>query len=143
MELTVVLLVKMYYNFWNQNSRYRVSHSLQPVSVLSYMNLDYTNSSYLGSILILSSYLHIGLPSGLFPLYISYSHRVHIFFSTVSDTYPVNLILLGMIMLLMSGEECPVLSSLLCRFLKPPAVSFLFSARGCQASSVNFVLLSS
>jgi hypothetical protein len=54
---------------WNLNIHYHVHKSLLLVHILSQINLVHTIPSHpipLRSILILSSHLHLGLPSGLF-----------------------------------------------------------------------------
>jgi hypothetical protein len=54
-------------SFWNPKVHRRVHKSPPLVPILSPINPVYTTQSYLRSILILSTHLHLGLPSGLFP----------------------------------------------------------------------------
>jgi hypothetical protein len=53
---------------YNPNVHYRIHKCSPPVSILSQLNPVHTpQPTYLRSILILSTHLHLGLPSGLFP----------------------------------------------------------------------------
>jgi hypothetical protein len=78
------------------------------------------------SILILSTHLHLGLPSGLFlsgfPTNILYA----VLFSPIRATCPAHLTPLDLIILIMSGEDYKSSSFSLCSFLQPPVASSLF-----------------
>jgi hypothetical protein len=52
---------------WNPKVHYRVHKSPLPDPILSQINPSHTNPSYPRSVLILSTHLHLGLRSGLFP----------------------------------------------------------------------------
>jgi hypothetical protein len=73
------------------------------------------------SIIILSTHLRLGVPSGLF-LY----DFLTISLLPIRATCPAHLIILGLIILIMLGEEYKSRDSLLCTFLHPPVTSSLF-----------------
>jgi hypothetical protein len=79
----------------------------------------------LRSILILSTYLRLGLPSGLFPSGFP-TNVLYAFFSPIRVTCPVHLILIDLIILIILEEEYKWRSSSLCSFLQPPITSSLF-----------------
>jgi len=77
-------------------------------------------------ILMLSSHLHLGLPSGLFPS--GFPTKIHYTpqTSSIRATRPVYLILLDLITRTILGEEYRLLSSQLCTYLhSPKAISFI------------------
>jgi hypothetical protein len=81
----------------------------------------------LKSILLLSTHLRLGLPSHLFP--------------SGFPTCPAHLILLNLIILIISGEECKLWSSSLCSFLlfHPSSVQ-IFSSPPCSQISSVYIL---
>ena len=77
------------------------------------------------SILILSTHLRLGLPSGLFPLRIPLQDPIHTLSSTTCATCPAHLILLDFITRTILGEEYKSFSSSLCNILHSPVTSSL------------------
>jgi hypothetical protein len=71
------------------------------------------------SILILSTYLRLGLPSGLFPSGFPTNILYTFLFSSIRVTCNAHLILPDLIILIILGEEYKVWSFLLCWFLQP------------------------
>jgi hypothetical protein len=90
---------------WNSKVHYHVYESPLLFPILSQINPDYTFPSYLRSILILSTHLHLGLPSGLFPSGFPTNILHKFFFSAIHATCPAQLILLDLIILIILGKE--------------------------------------
>jgi hypothetical protein len=67
------------------------------------------------SILILSTHLHLGLPSVLFPS-VFHTNNLYTFLFAIHATWPAHLILLDLIVLIILGEEYTSRSSSLCSF---------------------------
>ena len=77
------------------------------------------------SVLILSSHLCLGLPSGLFPSGFPNKTLCTSLLSPVRSTWPTHLILLNFITRTILGEHYTSLSSPLCSFLHSPVTSSL------------------
>jgi len=98
------------------------------------------------SILILSSLLRLGLPSGLFPLGFPNKPLYALLLSPICTTCPAQLILLDLVTLMIFGEEYRSLSSSLCNFLYSPVISsllgpnILFSTLFLATLSLRFSL---
>jgi hypothetical protein len=80
----------------------------------------------LRSILILSTQLRLGLPSGLF--WFSHQYPISIPNHSMRGTCSTHLILPDFIILIILGEQYRLLSSSLCIFFQPPVTSPLFGS---------------
>jgi hypothetical protein len=84
---------------WNPKVHYRIHKSLPLVPILSQIDPVHTTPSHLSQILILSTHLRLGLPSGLFlsgfPTNILYAF----IFSPIRATCPAHLIFLDLVIL--------------------------------------------
>jgi hypothetical protein len=75
----------------------------QEPSTDPYREPDRSNPYHLRSILILSTHLRLGLPSGLFPS--GFPTNILYVFFPIRPTCPAHLILLALIILVVLGEE--------------------------------------
>jgi hypothetical protein len=79
---------------WNPKVHYRVDRSPPLVPILSPVTLVHTIPSYLSNIhLVLSTHLHLGHPSGLFPSTFPTNILYTFIFSPIRPTCPAHLIL--------------------------------------------------
>ena len=115
---------------WNPKVHCRIHKCPLPVPILSQHDPVHTPTSW-WSILILSSHVRLGLPSGLFPSGFPTKTLYTPLLSPVRATCPAHLILLDFIARNILGEECSSLSSSLCSFLHSLATSSLVGNKQC------------
>jgi hypothetical protein len=125
---------------WTHNLHYRVRNSPPLVHILSQIcSVDIFHPISLRSIQTLSSHLPLDLPSGLFPsdlpTKISYEFLIsHTFYiSCPSHTT-------WLITLITFVEAYKLWSSSLCRFLQPPATSYLLDPNILPSTLFSYTL---
>ena len=112
---------------WNLKVHYRIHKCPPPVLILSQLDpVHAPHPTSRRSILILSSHLRLGLPSGFFPSGFPPKPCIHL--SPIRAAYPSQLILLYFITRTILSEQCRSLSSSLCSFLHSPVTSLLLSS---------------
>ena len=105
----------------NPKVHYRTHKCPQPVSFLGQPNPVHIHTSHLlRSILILSTHLFLGLPSGLLPSDFPSKTLYTTLSSLIRTTCPAHLILLDFITRTILGEEYQSFSSSLCSLLHSP-----------------------
>jgi hypothetical protein len=109
-------------DFW-----FHKSSSLLPI--MSQVSSVHTTSTYLSKIhLMLSTHLHLSLPSGLFPSSFPTNNLYMFLFFPIHATCPTNFILYSLIILIILGKVYKSCSSSLCSFHPPPPItSSIFS----------------
>jgi len=111
---------------WNPQVHYHIHKCPPPVPIPSQLHPVHTpTSTSWRSILILSSHLWLGIPSGLFPSCFPTKTLNTPLLSPIRATCPTHLILLYFITRTIFGEEYRSLSSSLCSFLHSPVTSSL------------------
>jgi hypothetical protein len=90
---------------WNLKVHYHAHKSPPLAPILSQINPVHTIPSYLRPALILSTDLHLGLPSGLFPYGFPVSVLYAFLLPPITATCPAHLILLDLIIVIIFGEE--------------------------------------
>jgi hypothetical protein len=124
---------------WNAGVHYRLHKIPPPVPVLSQLNPVHSPlSRSWRSILILSSHLRLGLPSGRLPsgLPTKILHAPH--FSLIRVICPAHLILLDLITRIIFGDKYRSLSSSLCSLLHFP-VAHEDNICHCLAITESFI----
>jgi hypothetical protein len=97
-----------WFTSWARSIQYMPLHSISPRSLL-----------------ILSTYICLGLLSALFPTEFA-TKNPHAFSSPIHSTWPAHLIVLDFTIQIILGDECKLRSSTLSSFLHPLVTSSLF-----------------
>jgi hypothetical protein len=126
---------------WNPTVHYRPHNSPPLVPILNQINPFHTSSTYLRSILILSTHLCLGLPSGLFLS--GFLIPQGFLFCHIRAACHAHLMLLDLIIVILLGEECKLRSPSLCSFLQPPVTRLssvpMFCSTPCSQTSSYYV----
>ena len=126
-KLTGLQLVKKFPAFYGTRKFITALTSVRHISLswASPIQSIYPHPTSWRSILILSTHLRLGLPSGFFPSGFPTKTLYAPLSSPIRATWPVHLILLDFITRTILGEEYRSLSSSLCNLLHSPVTSSL------------------
>ena len=126
-KLTDLQLVKKFSVFHGNRRFITALTSLRHPSLswTSPIQSIYPHPTFWRSILILSTHLRLGLPSGLFPFGFPTKTLYTPFYSPIRATCPAHLFLLDSINRTILGEEYRSFNSLLCNLLLSPVTSSL------------------
>jgi hypothetical protein len=86
------LVKEIFHIYWNPKVHYHIYKRPLPVPVLSQINPFHAPSHFLNIILILSSHLYLGIPSGLFPS----CHPIKTLYEPSLSPYVLHLLLVSL-----------------------------------------------
>ena len=123
--------------YWNRRFIAAFTTALR-LSLSWARSIHYTTSTVFSwkSILLLSSQLHLGLPSGLFPSGFTTRIMYPLLLFPIRATWPAHLTLLDLITVIICSEQYRFWSSSLCSLLQSPVALSLWSVHFSSKSKI-------